>query len=126
MKKTLKSIKIYLLTFTGLLKTEEKITSGNYYGLSPKAYILQSETKKKLSHKGVPKSADLHQDHFRKCLYENDPGSVSYSNITISKTLCHARTNLTEKRALNNLYMKLHVEENKISVRPHMRNGQYL
>ena len=87
---------------------------------------MQSNTDKKLSHKGVPKSVSLEDHNYLKCLYENDPGRVTYGNIQISKKDCHAKTRTMSKRALNGLYMKFHVEENRVSIRPHMLNGEYL
>ena len=87
---------------------------------------MQTETETKLSHKGVPKAINLDTNDYLRCLYENDPGRISYNNITISKKHSHARTQSMSKRALNSLYFKLNVSENKVSVRPHMRDGQYL
>ena len=81
---------------------------------------------RKISHKGVPKAARLTEEHFRKCLYENDPGKVTYSNITISKKNNEATTRTTKKNALNSVYFKLHVESNKVSVRPHMNKNDYV
>ena len=95
-------------------------------GLSPKAYIMQNAAVKKLSHKGVPKTVELNDIDYASCLYDNNPGSISYHNITISKKHSNVRTQKTTKRALNSLYMKFHVQSDKITVRPHMRNGKFL
>ena len=81
---------------------------------------------RKISHKGVPKSTNLTDESYYKCLYENDPGSVSYSNITISKKNNEATTRTTKKIALNSTYLKLHVEPNNISIRPHMNKNGYV
>ena len=87
---------------------------------------MQDGCSKKLSHKGVPKAITLTDEHYRKCLYENDPGKVSYSNITISKKNNEATTRTTQKIALNSVYFKLHVESNKVTVRPHMNENKYV
>ena len=87
---------------------------------------MQDETERKLSHKGVPKYIRLADDDYLSCLYEDKPGQVSYKNIQISKKECHAKTRSITKRALNGLYMKFHVEKNRVSVRPHILNGEYL
>ena len=108
------------------MKTEKKIEDGHYFGLSPKCYIMQSESEKKLSTKGVPRSAPLDLNDFRRCLYDNDQGSVSYSHLVISKKNNLAVTRKTTKVALNSLYLKLHVDSNKITVRPHQKDGKWL
>ena len=108
------------------MKTEKKIVKGNFYGLSPKCYIIADGDDIKLSTKGVPKSVNLDQGNFERCLYQNDPGSVAYHNITISKKQNEAITRKTQKVALNNLYFKLHVDSNKVSVHPHKINGKFM
>ena len=87
---------------------------------------MQNEAEKKLSHKGVPKSVALDDHDYLNCLYNDEPGYVFYGNIQISKKECHAKTRSITKRALNGLYMKFHVEKNRVSVRPHMINGNFL
>ena len=87
---------------------------------------MHSDTDKKLSHKGVSQKINLDDVHYLKCLYENDPGQVSYGFIQVSKKECLAQTRTVTKKALNGLYMKFHVEDNRVSVRPHMLNGEYL
>lgn len=87
---------------------------------------MQGDGKRKVSHKGVPKNINLPEDLFRKSLYENDPGSVTYNHIMISKKTNTAMTRQTRKVALNSFYYKLHVDSNKVSVRPHMINNEYV
>lgn len=87
---------------------------------------MHGESDIKLSHKGVSKKIKLDGIDYLKCLYDNDPGEVSYGFIQVSKKECLAQTRTVTKRALNGLYMKFHVEDNRISVRPHMLNGEYL
>lgn len=87
---------------------------------------MQSESELKLSHKGVPTTIPFEDESYLKCLYQDDPGKVSYSHITISKKECTAKTRSITKRALNNLYLKFHVDTNRVSVRPHILNGEYL
>ena len=108
------------------MKTEQKISDGHFYGLSPKCYIMQSKNKIKLSTKGVPRSIDLRKEDFMKCLYKNDAGSVSYHHLMISKKTNEAITRKTTKVALNNLYFKMHVDSNKVTVRPHKKDGKWL
>ena len=87
---------------------------------------MQSETEKKLSHKGVSKTINLQDENYLRCLYDNETSQVSYGHILISKKDCQAKTRLVTKKALNSLYMKFHVEENRVSIRPHKLNDQYL
>ena len=87
---------------------------------------MQDGDSKKISHKGVPKSINLVQEHYHKCLYEDDPGMVKYSNITISKKNNEATTRTTKKVALNSVYFKLHVDTNKVSVRPHKNKDGFV
>ena len=87
---------------------------------------MQDSKEQKLSHKGVPKSIPLHDENYLKCLYEDNPGSVTYGHIQITKKDCNARTRSITKRALNGLYLKFHVETNRVTVRPHMINNEYL
>ena len=118
---------LHLSTIIGLLKTEKKILSGHYIGLSPKCYVMEDDNSdRKLSHKGVPKHVNLTVDHYMRCLYQNDRGRVSYSNITINRRKNEAVTRETEKVALNDCYFKLQVAENKVSVKPHKINGKFL
>ena len=87
---------------------------------------MEDGGEKKISHKGVPKSITLTEQDYRKCLYESNPGKVTYSNITISKRNNEATTRETQKRALNSVYFKMHVESNRVSVRPHMNTNDYV
>ena len=88
---------------------------------------MQDGTDIKVSHKGVPKKGmKLDDSRFLRCLYEDEPGKVSYKNIQISKRDCLAKTCTVTKRPLNGLYMKFHVKENRISIRPHSLNGLYI
>lgn len=87
---------------------------------------MEDQKKQKLSHKGVPKHISFVKDDYLRCLYENDPKNVSYRNITISKQQCQAKTRSVTKRALNGLYMKFHVEANRVSIRPHVLNGKHV
>ena len=87
---------------------------------------MQDETQKKLSHKGFSKKIDVNDHDYLRCLYENDPGSVTYGQISISKKECRATTRALTKRALNGLYMKFYVEENRVTIRPHKLNENYV
>ena len=87
---------------------------------------MQDEAEKKLSHKGVSKTIELKDTNYLRCLYEDDASQVSYGHILISKKDCQAKTRSVAKKALNGLYMKFHVEENRVSIRPHKINGHYL
>ena len=87
---------------------------------------MQDDTEKKLSHKGVPKYIEFEDQHYLRCLYDDEPGKVSYGNIKISKKQCVAKTCSITKRALNGLYMKFYVEEDRVSIRPHILDGQYI
>ena len=82
--------------------------------------------RRKLSHKGVPKTVNLTAEDYRKALYENDLGKVKYHNITISKKNNEATLRCTTKLAFNSVYTKMHVEANQISIRPHMINNEYV
>ena len=110
----------------GLLKTEKKIREGHFVGLSPKCYIMEGGGKRKVSHKGVPKKIKMTTKQYLKSLYENDPGLVSFAHIAISKANQEATTRVIKKKAFNSLLLKLHVEENKVTVRPHHINSEYL
>ena len=87
---------------------------------------MQDDSEKKLSHKGVPKSIEIDDVNYLDCLYDDNPGKVSYGHILISKKECQAKSRSITKRALNGLYLKFHVEENRVSVRPHKLNDQYV
>ena len=52
---------------------------------------MHSESDIKLSHKGVSKKIKLDGIDYLKCLYDNDPGEVSYGFIQISKKVCKFR-----------------------------------
>ena len=114
-----------IFDFLGLLKTEAKITTGNFYALSPKCYVMDGETRK-ISHKGVPKSVKLHHMDFRDCLYGNKEKTIKFNHIAISRRHSQATTKEVEKRALNGLYYKMFLEANKISTRPHMKDGKFV
>ena len=87
---------------------------------------MQDESEKKLSHKGVPKSIEMGDINYLDCLYDDKPGTVSYGHILMSKKECQAKSRTITKRALNGLYLKFHVEENRVSVRPHKLDDQYV
>ena len=103
----------------GLLKSEFSIDSGQFVALSPKCYIFENGEKVKRSSKGIPKACQLDVQDFLDTLYEDREKSVQFGQITINKKLCSATTRICRRKALNNLYLKFHVEVDGVNCRPH-------
>ena len=86
---------------------------------------MDGETRK-ISHKGVPKSVKFHYMDFHECLYGNEEKIIKFNHIAISRRHSQARTKEVEKRALNGLFYKMFLQANKISTRPHMKDGKFV
>ena len=93
---------------------------------SPKCYYINQGKTVKRSNKGTPKHIDLEYDDYEKALFNDEIKKATFNRISVEKKIGAVATRKITKRALNNIYTKLHVEEDLVTVRPHMKNDKYL
>lgn len=93
---------------------------------SPKCYIFTGNNQSKRSAKGIPKKCPLEVEDFKSALYHNTSKSVRFGQIQMNKAFDSATSRYCERRALNALYFKFHLNEDGVNCRPHMKDGKYV
>ena len=93
---------------------------------SPKCYFINQGKTVKRSNKGTPRHISLEYEDYERALFENDIKKATFSRITMEPRLGTVTTKRITKKTMNSVYMKLHVEDDLITVRPHMKNGAFL
>ena len=102
---------------------EFDLRRGQFVALSPKCYIaFDEETKKtKSGTKGVPKSAKLELENFLARLY---CGTEYYINLQSLRMINNRMTRTKQRKsALNDLFVKFPVQDDRISCSPLAENG---
>ena len=115
----------------GLWKEEYTITDGSAIFLSSKCYSIKNylisdeKMSSKNATKGVYSDTIIHRD-FLYSLYKNIPTNVKQSNLRLIKKQNRMSLVTTTKTALNNIFYKLCVDNNLVSVSPLKINGNYV
>ena len=75
--------------------------------------------------KGVPYSANLELEMFVKRLYNGEAHYAEFESLRLNKNkeMAHIKTT---KSCLNDLFVKFHVDHDKVTCRPLKLNGKYL
>ena len=91
---------------------------------SSKCYYINNESQIKRSHKGTPKFVVISAEDYERALFDDQVLRVQFNRIVVDPRLGTATTKLTNKRAINPCYLKMHVLSDNITVRPHCdKNG---
>ena len=80
----------------------------------------------KRSNKGVPKHVKLQYEDYAVALFDNHIKRASYNRMAIDDRVGSVVTKKITKKTVNNLYFKLHVEDDLVSCRPHKCGSKYL
>ena len=91
------------------MKEEFSSTEGKFFGLSAKCYFINHREKIKRSHKGTPKSVILSADDYEQALFYDKVPKAKFNRIVVDERVGSCTTKKTEKRAVNPIYIKMHV-----------------
>ena len=93
---------------------------------SPKCYFVNEGERVKRSNKGTPKHVKLQYEDYAVALYDNEIKKATFSRMSNDNRVGSVVTKKITKRTVNNLYMKLHVEDDLVTVRPHKKGSNFL
>ena len=112
----------------GLYKYEAVVTNGSFVALSSKCYsLLDNEGKdSKQALKGINQSTKLRHKVFLSCLYENCETLADQTGMNFSRKHGSMSVIQQQKRALNNVFTKLCVNDDLVSISPLMKNNQFI
>jgi hypothetical protein len=99
---------------------------GEFIALNPKCYYaLDATSGVKRSSKGVPHNIDLTLQNYKDVLYKNTSHSVTTHQLRTNtkKQMIHA---VGEKIALTDIFVKMHIAQDKITCSPIKINNKYI
>ena len=105
---------------------EFDMKKGQFIALSPKCYLAFNEEtlETKSGTKGVPKAAKIELENFLARLYHGTEYFVDLQSLRMVNNRM-ARTK-TRKTALNDLFIKFAVQDDRISCLPLTEDGKFL
>ena len=108
---------------------EWETSDGELVALAAKSYLgldYASGTAK-IGTKGIPHSVQIKMQYFRDILYQTseDRHMVSLNSLRLNKDKIMCRTNCV-KQGLTDIFIKLSVENDKISCTPLKINGEFI
>ena len=116
----------------GLWKEEYSITDGSAIFLSPKCYSIKDNTligpkTTKFATKGIHVNDDaLDFQHFFDSLYSNQLIHLKQANLRMLRKEKQMALIETTKSALNNVFTKLRVSSDNVTISPLTLNNQYM
>ena len=110
----------------GVTILENRLSLHIFNFLSPKCYYVNEGHRVKRSNKGTPKHVPLDFIDYKRALFDNHIKRATFNRISIENRLGSVVTKEITKVTVNNLYMKLHVKDDLVSVRPHMVGDKFL
>ena len=110
--------------FPGKLKEEFSTSTGEMICLSPKCYFAYDGEKTKFGTKGVPHNFEIKMDMMRQKLYNNKQPHITLQTLGLKQN--ELRRYQVEKKALNSIFVKFHLDDDGITCRPLRKNGKYL
>ena len=112
----------------GLFKYEALVTDGSFVALSSKCYSLKDNIsdQSKQATKGIHQSEKISHRVFLSSLYENSQIYANQTRMNFAKkhgtmAIIHQR-----KRALNNIFTKLDVKDDLVSIEPLKKNMKFI
>lgn len=105
---------------------EFSLNKGEFIALSPKCYFAfnESDSSVKLGTKGVPSKCQLTLEQFRSKLYHGSESFVDFDSLRMIKNKMTRLT--TTKVALNDCFIKFHVENDGITCSPLTDGNKYI
>ena len=112
----------------GLFKEEAMVKDGSFVALSSKCYSLKDNTgrQSKQATKGINQTANLNHDLFLSSLYEKEIVYADQSRMNFSKKQGSMTIIKQRKRALNNIFTKLEVKDDLITVQPLKKKSKFI
>ena len=112
----------------GLFKYEALVTNGSFVALSSKCYSLKDNisNQSKQATKGIHQSEKTHHDLFLSSLYEDNDIYSNQLRMNFAKKYGTMAIVQQRKRALNNIFTKLRVDDDLISISPLKKNNQFI
>ena len=112
----------------GLFKDEAVVTNGSFVALSSKCYSLKDNiaNESKQATKGVRNSDSLRHELFLKSLYENDDVYTDQFRMNFARNHGTMAILNQRKRALNNIFTKLKVEDDLVTITPLKKDGLFI
>ena len=76
--------------------------------------------------KGIHRETNISQNDFLQSLYKEEPVIRSQVRFQYSKKKDMMTVLAQEKKAINSIYTKMYVEDDRVSIKPLFRDGKYL
>ena len=112
----------------GLFKDEAIVTDGSFVALSSKCYSLKDNlsNQSKKATKGIHNTDEIHHELFLSSLYENKAIFAKQTRMNFNKP--HGTMAIIEqrKRALNNIFTKLDVKDDWVTIEPLKKNMKFI
>ena len=112
----------------GLFKNEAIVTNGSFVALSSKCYSLHDRAtdESKQATKGIRESDGFHHDLFLSALYDNSDIYSNQTRMNFDKSRGSMAIIQQRKRALNNVFTKLKVHDDMVTISPLKKNGDFI
>ena len=112
----------------GLFKNEAVVTEGSFVALSSKCYSLKDNNgnQSKQATKGINQSEKIHHDVFLSSLYENSTVFADQTRMNFAKKHGTMAIIQQRKRALNNIFTKLNVKDDLITIEPLKKKSKFI
>ena len=112
----------------GLFKNEAMVTDGSFVALSSKCYSLKdySSDQSKQATKGIDQSEKIHHDVFLSSLYENSSVFANQTRMNFAKSYGTMAIIQQRKRALNNIFTKLNVQDDLVTIEPLKKKSKFI
>ena len=111
-----------------MLKEEFRVLDGSFVGLSSKCYHVFDKNSgcSKMALKGIQKESSITQKDFLDLLYKEEQVIRKQVRFQYSKRTDMMTVVSQEKKALNSIYTKMCVDDDRVSITPLNRNGKFL
>ena len=112
----------------GLFKNEAVVTDGSFVALSSKCYSLKDNSgdQSKQATKGIHQTTKINHDLFLSSLYENDTVYADQTRMNFAKTHGTMAIIQQRKRALNNIFTKLDVQDDLVTIEPLKKRSKFI
>ena len=112
----------------GLFKNEAVVTDGSFVALSSKCYSLRDNygDQSKQATKGINQTANLNHELFLSSLYENNVIYADQTRMNFAKKQGTMAIINQRKRALNNIFTKLDVKDDLVTIEPLKKKSKFI
>ena len=119
---------IHQIREPGLFKNEAVVQNGSFVALSSKCYSLKDHDggESKQATKGIHQSENLNHNLFLSSLYENDTIYAEQTRMNFTKAHGTMAIIQQRKRALNNIFTKLQVQDDLVTIQPLKKQSKFI